>query len=224
MHRATALLAGLLFAACGRGDSPGESACPHDPGFDRSQVILVRANIPPAVIRRDLDLAGIAAETGGAVGSALQGLTSIKDQISYRTLLKLEKSRGRTCVWFDSVKIDLTAVSVDIFVPREYPDDSCEFLAVLEHEREHERVHAERLTAAAEEIDRALTSANWLPARGNPFETDDRASAEAALEAKIRKVVTPVYDKYREDLAAAQAELDKPELYQWATRRCSGWK
>ncbi len=59
---------------------------------------------------------------------------------------------------------------------------------------------------------------------GFPLEAADRATAETALNAKIRKVVTPVYEKYKENLASAQAELDKPELYQWVSKRCAGWK
>ena len=109
-------------------------------------------------------------------------------------------------------------------MPREYHEDSCEYLAVLAHEREHERVHREHLAAAIQAIDDALTAAKWLPAKGNPFEAADQVAAEAALEAKIRKVVAPVYEKYKEELRSAQAELDKPELYQWVSKRCTGWK
>jgi hypothetical protein len=225
MRRAAALLACLLHCACGRGDSRSEAVCPHDPGFDRSKVIRVRADVPPAVLRRDLDLAALAAESHGSAGSGRQqGLTEVEHQLAFHTLVNMETSRGRACVWFDEVRVDLTPASVQIFVPREYPEGSCEYLAVLAHEREHERVHGERLAAAAKEVEEALTAAKWLPARGNPLEVADRAAAEAALNAKIRKVVAPVYGKYKEDLAAAQAELDRPDLYQWVSKRCSGWK
>jgi hypothetical protein len=138
--------------------------------------------------------------------------------------VNIETARGRTCVWFDEVRVDLTPASVQIFVPREYQEGSCEYEAVLAHEREHERVHRERLEAAVKEIEAALIGATWLPAKGNPLETEDRASAEAALNAKIRKVVTPVYEKYKTDLRSAQADLDRPELYQWVSKRCSSWK
>jgi hypothetical protein len=221
MRRAAALL--LLLAACKK--PAGEAACPHDPGFDRSGVIQVRAEHRPAVLRRDLGLAEIAREAAGSAGAGrAQGLTVVDNQLAFRTLVNMETSRGRTCVWFDEVRVDLTPASVSIYVPREYAEDSCEYLAVLEHEREHESVHRERLEAAAVEIERALKDARWLPARGNPLETEDRASAEAALNAKIRKVVTPVYERYKSDLGRAQAELDRPDLYQWVARRCAGWK
>jgi hypothetical protein len=223
--RIAAVLAFLLIAGCGRKDPAAGSACPHDPGFDRSKVIRVLARVPPAVVRRDLDLNALAVESHGSTGAGRpQGLTEVEHRLAFRGLVDAETSRGRTCVWFDEVTVDLAPASVQIFVPREYPEDSCEYTAILVHEREHERVHRERLEAAAKEIEDALTAAKWLPARGNPLEASDRAAAEAALNAKIRKVVTPVYEKYKEDLAAAQAELDKPELYQWVSKRCSAWK
>jgi len=212
-------------SGCGRRDSGSESICPHDPSFDRSKVIQVRADARPTVLRRDLNLAELAAESPGTAGAGKQqGLTEVKHQLTFHTLVNMETARGRACVWFDEVRVDLTPASIQIFVPREYPENSCESMAVLEHEREHERVHRERLAAAVMDIEKALAAAKWLPARGNPLEAEDRASAEALLNAKIRKVVTPVYEKYKEDLTAAQAELDKPALYQWVSKRCAGWK
>lgn len=213
----------LLLAACGK--PAGEAACPHDPGFDRSGVIRARADQRPAVLRHDLSLAEIAREAAGSSGGGRpQGLTVVDHQLTFQTLVNMETSRGRTCVWFDEVRVDLTPASVTIFVPREYAVDSCEYLAVLEHEREHESVHRERLAAAAGEIERALEDARCLPARGNPLETEDRPSAEAALNAKLRKVVTPVYERYKADLRLAQADLDRPDLYDWVAKRCRGWK
>lgn len=213
----------LLLAACGK--PAEENACPHDPGFDRSGVIQVRADHRPPVLRHDLGLAEIAREARGSAGAGrAQGLTVVDNQLAFRTLVNMETSRGRACVWFDEVRVDLTPASVSIFVPREYAVDSCEYLAVLEHEREHESVHRERLAAAAVEIERALKDARWLPARGNPLEAEDRASAEAALNAKIRKVVAPVYERYKQELSRAQADLDRPDLYQWVAKRCAGWK
>ena len=193
--------------------------------FDRSGLVRVFADAPPAAVRRDLGLSEIKAQARGSVGDAkAQGLTEVSHQLAFRTLVSAEASRGRTCVWLDEVTVDMRPASVQIFVPREYPEDTCEQLAVLAHEREHERVHRELLKAAGAKIEAALNEARWLPARGNPLEAVDRPSAEAALDVKIRKVVAPVYAAYKEELTAAQAELDRPALYQWVSKRCSGWK
>ncbi len=187
-----------MLCGCGRPAAGTDAACPHDPGFDRSRFVRVRTNIPPAVLRRDLDLAAISTESNGSTGSGkAQGLTEVEHRLALDSLVNAETTRGRTCVWFDEVRVDLSPASIQIFVPREYPEDSCESRAVLAHEREHERIHQERLTTAAKEIAEALTAAKWLPARGNPLEAADRSTAEAELNAKIRKVVTPVYANIR---------------------------
>ena len=216
----------VLLILCACADRPPEPTCPHDPAFDRSELISVRADVRPTVLRRDLSLEELAAESGGAVGSGKpQGLTEVEGRLSFHTLVNMETVGGRSCVWFDEVNVDLTPASIQIFVPREYGENSCESMAVLEHEREHERAHRAHLAAAVEDVAAALSAARWLPSRGNPLEAGgDRAAAEAALNAKIRKVVTPVYERYRESLKAAQADLDKPALYEWVSKRCSGWK
>lgn len=219
-----ALAAALLLSACGRRDGGG-GACPHDPSFDRSRLVRVRAVSPPAVLVRDLDIAALTKRTAAAsMPGRSQGLTEVEHQLNFASKVSFESSRGRTCVWMEEVGVDLTPAAVRILVPREYPDGSCEYDAILAHEREHERVHSERLALAADEIRVALADAKWLPARGNPLETADQKEAEAALNERIRKVVTPVYAKYKEDLAAAQADLDRPDLYQWVSKRCTGWK
>lgn len=225
MRGATALLL-ISLAACGRPEANGAGpACPHDPSFDRSGIVTVAAFPPAASLRHDLDLAALARESSGTVGAGrLQGLTEVEHRLGLRTTVSLAPSRGRACVWFDAVRIDMTPASVQIFVPKEYPEGSCEYDAVLVHEREHERIHRERLAAAAAEMRSALTAAKWLPGKGNPIEAADKESAEAALNDKISKVVHPAYEKFKADLTAAQAELDTPALYRWVTARCQHWK
>lgn len=222
MRPALALCVAL--AACGPG-KPDAAPCSHDPSFDRSSLVRVRLEIPPAALREDVDLPALGALSGGLVDAGkLQGLTLVEHQVSFRAAMSLAKGLSRTCAWFDSVHVDMSPASVEIFVPKEYPRGSCEYDAVLAHEREHERVNRERLEAAARAVTEALESARWLPAKGNPIEVSDPASTEAALNEKIRKVVHPVYDGFLESLRREQAFLDKPELYQWVSKRCQGWK
>lgn len=241
MRRASTLL--LLLSACGpsgpfddpaitrgsaastRRQEAAGPACPHDPSRDRSSVVHVRATIAPTRLRRDQDLASLARMSNGAVGSnKLQGVTVVEHQLDVRTLVRLTPSRGRACAWFDEINVDLALASVEIFVPNEYSEGSCEYDAALTHEREHERVYAERLQAAAKDIDAALTGAKWLPTHGNPLEVADQVGAKAMLNDKVRKVVTPIYDKFKEDLKGEQALLDAPALYQWVRKRCADWK
>jgi hypothetical protein len=174
------------------------------------------------VIDRAESLAGLAARAGG--DSKVRGLTLTDDRFAVRTRLMTRRSGRATCAWIEEAVVDLTPASVTIFVPRDYPEGSCEHDAVLAHEREHVATHRERLEAAATEMRAALASARWLPLKGNPIESGDPAAAQAALEERLRKVLLPVHEKFRADLRAAQADLDRPDLYEWWGRRCASWK
>ena len=163
-------------------------------------------------------------ETAGTGGGRTQGLTTVESRVDTRFRVHSVAEAGRTCVWLENVVIDLTPASVEIIVPSDYAFGSCEYDAILTHEQEHERIYRERLLAAAAEVGAALNGADWLPARGNPVPAADPNAAEAELNAKIRKVVDPVHAKYKAELGAAQAELDRPERYASVTKRCPGWK
>ncbi|UPT73274.1 MAG: hypothetical protein M0D55_15495 [Elusimicrobiota bacterium] len=220
MRLAAALL--LALASCRKApESP--AGCVQDPGFDRSASFRVHAEAPAAVLRRDLGLAALGREAGNA-SERPQGLTKVDHQVRFRSRLRVEETRGGACAWFEEAVVDLTPRSVEIFVPSDYADGSCEYEAILAHEREHERVHAERLAAGARGVSEALAAAAWLPAKGNPAASAGKAEAETELDAKLRRAVMPAVALYKEDLRAAQAELDAPGLYQWTSKRCSGWK
>lgn len=221
-----AIAAAALMAACGRPEAPSPAACAHDTTLPREGHIEVKMSVPPARLRRDMDLHALAVESKGTVGlgAGPQGLTEVEHRLDVRTLMSLTPASGGACVWFEKVTIDLSPGDVAIFVPSEYPEDSCEYLAVLDHERGHERVHRERLEKAATEMQAALDGAKWLPLRGNPAFAADKDAAQKALEDKIRKVVHPAFEKFKWELTIAQAELDTPALYRWVTARCQDWK
>ncbi len=217
--RAAAILL-LACAACGR-PAP-DAACSPDPAFDRSGLVRVRADAPAARVRRDLSLAGLQREAGTAAGT--QGLTKVDHATRINLNLRHETGGGRSCAWLEGVEVDLSPRAVEILIPSEYPEGSCEYEAILAHEREHERVHRESLAEAAKRARAALESAAWLPAKGNPASSAGPDAAESALGAEVDKVVLPIIAEYKESLKASQAELDAPALYRWTSQRCSGWK
>jgi hypothetical protein len=216
-------LAALFMPAACRKAPEAPAGCVQDPGFDRSASFRVHAEAPPAVLRRDLGLAALGRESGTATERP-QGLTKVDHQVRFRSRLRVEETRAGACAWFEEAVVDLTPRSVEIFVPSDYAEGSCEYEAILAHEREHERVHAERLAAGARRVSEALAAASWLPAKGNPAAAASKPQAESELDAKLRRAVMPAVALYKEDLRAAQAELDAPALYQWTSKRCQGWK
>lgn len=224
------VLAVLAAAACGRG-SPlgGGPACPHDLEFDRTAPVTVVSHTVVTAVRHDLSLEGIARLPGTeslGPGGKLQGLTVVHHQLSYKTGIAMTRPLfgGPRCAWIDKLTVDMTPDKMEIYVPSEYPENSCEYDQILSHERQHEETHRDALQLAVEEMRRALAKADYLPARGTPLAVADRPEAERRIEEMVDKATKPVYAEFKDSLRKRQAVIDLPENYQWTERRCSHWK
>lgn len=187
--------------------------------------VAVRAQPVAAVIRRDLDLSALARLRRRDEAGKLQGLTLVEHRLGYKTSVAFRRRFWRRggCAWLESLSVDLTPASVTIYVPREYPEDSCEARAVLEHERLHEAIHQRGLAALAERLRRVL-SEPAVPGLELPLPAGDRAEAERRLVAAVEAVVEPVYDGFQSALESDQAAIDDPQSYRSVTASCQGWK
>ena len=219
-----ALLAAAL-AACSRGEAEGP-ACPHEGTPDRASVVAVRHTPLQAVLRRDLSLPEISALGEGVGAGRLQGLTVVDHSFERKWTRTITSSRkpGRMCVWLTKFVVDLTPARAEVFVPREYPDGSCEEAEVARHEREHEEAHRVSLAEFSERLSRDFAAADWLPVAGAPLEVADEAEADRRLDAAFEKVYQPARAAFMESLGKRNAVLDLPENYRWVTSRCRGWK
>ncbi|MDE2510098.1 MAG: hypothetical protein KGL74_03150 [Elusimicrobia bacterium] len=222
-------VAALASAACGRGPGSSGVACPHDLTRERLPPVEVVVSSVTAVVRRDLDLAQLARLPGTEAlgpGGKIQGLTLAEHRLAYKTGIAVEPHLfgGPECAWIDHLTVNMTPTSITIYVPKDYPEDSCESEQVLAHERQHEEIHRDTLDEYAGEMRRALARADWLPARGTPLAVADRAEAERRIEEMVDKAAKPVYARFKETLAERQAVIDVPENYRWVSRRCANWK
>jgi len=223
------VLAVLASAACGRaGPLLGGPSCPHDPDLDRTPPMTVVSNPVTTVIHHDLSLQGLAHLPGTEAlgpGGKLQGLTIVQHRMNYKTGIALTHPLwGQPCAWIDKLTVDVTPEKMEIYVPSEYPEGSCEYDQILSHERQHEDTHRDVLNENVDNLRRALASADYLPARGTPLTVADRPEAERRIEEMIDKATKPVYAQFKEELKQRQAVIDLPANYLWTQNRCHDWK
>lgn len=217
----------LALAACALGCSGGSSEGP----------ACVREEEPPASVkvfhrpfsarvRTDLSLKEIRGLTPGPDSGSLQGLTVVEHAFERRWKRSVRPSlrRGSRCVLLSDLTVDLTPSKVEIFIPREYPEGSCELEEVLRHEREHEQVHRKALEGFAERLRSAVYRADWLPVNGVPLVAADEDEADKRLDDAFQKVLKPVHAWFLQELSDHNSTLDAPGNYRWVTARCSGWR
>lgn len=215
----------LSLAACAPGAPYVPDRMPEDrPRPRRTTRFKVATASAPMRVRHDLSRAEIA-ELPGAKGSRLktQGLTLVKRSLATHTRFSTSNDERTVRAWFDDVIVTLSVASITIFIPKEYAKGSCEYKAVLEHERGHGRIAMERAAVAAKRLEDALAHAKDLPERAAPIEADSHDAAAKALQEKVQSVLGPVYDRFEDDLEAAQASHDRPDPYDEVYRRCKDW-
>ena len=226
--RVKGLAALLLFAACvPGGEDRLAPRVPGKPGLPRSRFhrFHVETTAVAPMIRHDLSLREIA-RLPGAYGSGLktQGLTTIKHSMATHTRFSTAKGDAAVYAWFNDVILEVSIASTVIYIPKEYAPSSCEYQAVLVHERQHGRTARVQAEALAGKLEGALAIAEGLPTRFEPVVAADFAAAAETLKAAVAKVVDPVYEQYEKDEIVAQANLDRPDPYDAVYQKCAGWK
>lgn len=229
MRRLALAVAAAASCACGSGLPGTGPACPADPSRGTTVEFVVVADTIATTVRHDLDLNGIAAlpgvETLGP-GGKFQGMTIAEHRLDYRTGIAVSRHLfgGPQCAWIERVTVDMTPRKMEVYLPREYPEGSCEYDQVLAHERSHVDTHFDVLADSADKMRRALAAASGLPARGAPLQVKDRAEAEKLVDDALDAAARPVFAEFKKTLAERQAVIDLPENYRWTASRCRDWK
>ena len=190
-----------------------------------SRRFRVLATTVPNEIRHDLSLSEIA-QLPGAAGSGLrtQGLSTIKHSLATHTRFKTVAGGEMVKAWFDDVILEVEIASVIIHIPKEYPEGSCEYEAVLAHERGHGRLARENAAELAGELEAEISLAGGLPTVSNPMESPDYSAVEDILRSSINRIINPIYERYEREERRGQAALDHPDPYDAVYRKCTGWK
>ncbi len=227
--RALMPTAGVLLAALGAGCDSASSIAARAgiAGFEArceaslpaTRIDVVTAPVVYATDRtrswRELTaLGGDTAPTQRAVG-----LTTAKlgDKVSVETSGIEEESTGRVCVR-PTVRVELSATPMTVYIGREIAGDSCRAAAALEHERKHVAVYREELVHVAADVRATLKAAY-----GNRvFYYKSRSEAKRATDAAISVEIGPLLDRMAAQIKARQREIDSPEEYARVSAACGG--
>jgi len=152
-------------------------------------------------------------------GGAPQGLNlariklRISAEVSYREL----PGRG-LCVYPEHIVLTLSSEQ-QVFVDQRYPEGSCEFRAVLDHEMEHVRIN--RAASHAHEAELRTKIARLL-AEHRYYLVRSVDRVRQAYLRPINSLATPLLATIRAD-ATHHAELDSPASYAATHAMCQHW-
>ncbi len=159
-------------------------------------------------------------------GLLSQGLTVAEYRLHYSADLEgaCDKGCKQACAWVGAFTVDLTPVAVRVFIPKEYPEDSCEHKQLIAHEMGHDKHHRRRLDDLATRMRAALARAEAEPDLVGPLEARSRDEAYELLTGRMERVMRPIYDAHIAAIRDENARLDGVDEYKRLGRACRNWK
>jgi len=213
---------GVWFALFMMAAAGAEAACVKPTGYDGPD-LQFRVDVPKPVYRHDLGRAKISEmhrDVGAEAGVGTVGLTLNAFALRISTEGEwVDPPEGGSCFWPGRVEVVLSIPQMMVFLAAEYPEGSCQYNAILEHENEHVRTNLEVLERHGPKIEAAARRA---VAGIVPFPAAFRMTGRQMSEV-LQKRINPAVDALDAERVKLNLALDTPENYERIAARCTGW-
>ncbi len=195
-------------------------ACPWS--ADRAYDVNMHIDVPQARLHRDRTRAQLNNISFHSPRARVLGLANTGLQFKWRVNYTSSAFGDAFCFWVNRVDLTLRYPSPDIYVAREYRPGTCQYGAILEHEREHYRISRAVLRRYAPRLQTALASLT-IPTGLRPVLVDSPKAAGEKVQALMRRHVDPIHREMDRSLRKAQAEIDSPAEYRRTFNQCRDW-
>ena len=153
-------------------------------------------------------------------GHNLLGLAYVAMQHKISVEVLASKIGNQYCAQLKTVRLLFGRQKNTIFVSRKYSAGTCEFKAILAHEKEHMAINARVQLKYEKKIKMALlNSAKAI----QPFLTTSRQAAPKSLAARFAADIKPILKSFHEERAAENAHIDTPQSYKRTRSLCANW-
>lgn len=127
---------------------------------------------------------------------------------------------GRYCAEVASVEATLGYDVIDVYIASEYPRGSCQYNAILDHERLHVMVFQDTLDQYFSQVEETLRRA---ANSAKPVLTRDPDRASRKLQAILERAAKPLFRAINKTLDRGNGALDTRENYEREQTNCISW-
>jgi hypothetical protein len=198
--------------------------CPEAPPAARNPTVRLEVLEPKLVYRHDVDLFGLGriqhtfekAPTGWIV----LGVTITSDHLTVQLRpVVAAQANGPLCVWVTDVAARIGDPELDVYVAANYPEGTCEYSVVRDHENQHVEINRSVVRAWGPRIGAQLRE---LVARSFPRVIASRADVPK-LPSMLIDRLQPLLTAMTEELRQKNGAIDTPENYRRTSARCKNW-
>lgn len=153
-------------------------------------------------------------------GSRPVGLTTVNALFNLQGGSTLVKRGAAYCSYLTSVEIEFGWDRMQVYVPSEYPQGSCEYRAVIDHENQHVSIYR---SALKEFAPRARARIEAVLARARPTVARDQNGGMDAALAPVSAELSALLKEFINTHAARHQQIDTPSNYAAVTALCKNW-
>lgn len=209
-----------MLAAFGWAGQASGAVCPPATGSYRVDVVI---EMPPVEIHHDHSRAQLGLLAFHGPTDRILGVTASSLRAGTATRYAHRPLEGEgVCFWVDQIEVLLRYEALDIYIASEYSRASCQYQAILTHEKRHAEVAQTYLDDYVQVIRSQLASLSIPKPRG-PRLVESVAAAEARTQATIAKLLEPVIARLRKDMEEAQSKIDTRAEYRRVEKQCPKW-
>ncbi|MCD8497961.1 MAG: hypothetical protein LRZ85_07735 [Alphaproteobacteria bacterium] len=161
---------------------------------------------------------GAANRQGMYVNGLGGGKIGLEGQASFTVMQRGDQA----CIWLKGIDAKFFALPT-IHIANNFPKGTCEYDAVMEHEKKHIRVLQDFHKEFAPKFKTALRRiASDIPAQG-PFDAKSTERIQQDMNARINTGIQSFNDNIIPILEARQAQVDNPNEYARVEAQCKNW-
>jgi hypothetical protein len=220
--RLRALAAGFVMALLALGSAvPAAAAVCHSESS--TYRVDVAIDLPPVRVHHDRSRAELGQLALHGPTNRVLGVTASRLRAGTSTYYGNRPLEGEgVCFWAEQIEVTLRYEALDIYIASDYSRGSCQYNAILSHEKRHAEVARGYLDDYVQTIRSALTSLA-IPKPRSPLLVENVTGAQQKTQATIEKLLQPILARLRRDMEAAQGRIDTPAEYRRVEKQCPRW-
>ncbi len=184
--------------------------------------VNVRTETPPPKVNHNLNRVQLGSMAFHGMTDSILGLHIHGIKIEYRAKHAAEPDGNGYCFWIRSIDVLLRYDAPDIYIAKDYRRGSCNYKAILGHEKRHEIVAREVIKRYIPRF-RSLFTSLLIPKPKSAILVSSREDGKRKTEALLMQIIQPVYKEFESALAKEQAEVDALREYRKVLRQCKRW-
>lgn len=130
------------------------------------------------------------------------------------------RKSNNKCIRLMKVSFAFGLKKSEIFIARKYRPGTCEFKAILAHEREHLNISKKLQTKYSKKLHKEMTRRAKAI---KPFFARDANKAANSIVKKLIGQLTPLLDDFKRERKIENYKIDTPQSYRRVRSRCANW-